>query len=148
MKQILKFLFITLFSLTLLSACANENVATIITKDGAKHKFDIEIVDTDATRAKGLMFRQELAPNAGMLFDFFEERPVTFWMQNTFIPLDMIFIGADGTIKNIHVNAKPQDQTSIPSDGKVRFVLEINGGRSLELGIAKGDKLQHPRVEK
>ncbi len=105
-------------------------------------------MDNDETRAKGMMFRQQLAPNAGMLFDFKEERQVAFWMRNTFIPLDMIFIAADGTIRNIHVNARPQDPTTIPSDGPVRFVLEINGGRSVELGIAKGDRLEHSRINK
>ena len=92
------------------------------------------------------MFRQKMDKNAGMLFDFGEERQVAFWMQNTFIPLDMIFIASDGTIRNIHVNARPQDPTSIPSDGPVQFVLEIPGGRSVELGIKKGDRLEHPRV--
>ncbi len=135
-----------IFTVIFLVACTSENSATIVTQDGAAHKFSIEIMDNDTTRAKGMMFRQELAPDAGMLFDFHEEKQVAFWMRNTFIPLDMIFIAADGTIKNIHVNAKPQDPTTIPSDGPVRFVLEINGGRSVELGIAKGDRLEHFRV--
>ncbi len=145
-KTLLKFISIFFLSI-FLSACTNENTATIITKDGVEHKFNVEIADTNETRAKGLMFVQELAPNAGMLFDFKEERQVAFWMQNTFIPLDMIFIRADGIIANIHVNAKPQDTTTIPSDGAVRFVLEINGGRSVELGIEKGDRLVHTRVQ-
>ncbi len=136
-----------LFALIFLAACSNENSLTIITKDGAKHKFSIEIADTEEKRTKGLMFVQELAPNAGMLFDFQEERQVAFWMRNTFIPLDMLFIAADGEIKNIHVNAIPQDPTAIPSDGPVRFVLEIVGGRSVELGISKGDKLEYKLVE-
>ncbi|MCF6344274.1 MAG: DUF192 domain-containing protein [Devosiaceae bacterium] len=135
------------FALIFLAACTNQNSLTIITKDGAEHKFSIEIADTEEKRTKGLMFVQELAPNAGMLFDFQEERQVAFWMRNTFIPLDMLFIAANGEIKNIYVNARPQDPTAIPSDGPVRFVLEIAGGRSVELGIAKGDKLEHSLVE-
>ena len=92
------------------------------------------------------MFRTALAPDAGMLFDFHEIRPVSFWMQNTLIPLDMLFITHDGKVANIHVNAHPQDPTSIPSDGPVEFVLEIPGGRSVELGIAAGDTVVHDRI--
>ena len=141
------FKYLILIVVLFLAACTNQNSATIITKNGETHKFTVEIADTPELRAKGLMFVQELAPNAGMLFDFKTEQQVAFWMQNTFIPLDIIFIAANGEIKNIHVNARPHDITSIPSDGKVRFVLEIAGGRSTELGIAKGDKLEHILVE-
>ncbi len=150
MNKLLKFFIILLVApaaLIIISACTNENTAIIITKDGVEHKFKIEIADNDKSRAKGLMFRQKLAPNEGMLFDFFEEKQVSFWMRDTFIPLDMLFIDAQGIIKKIHINAKPHDLTSIPSDVPVRFVLEINGSRSVELGIKVGDKLLHPRVE-
>jgi len=123
-----------------------ENTLSIVSGD-AVHTFEIELVDTPESRAQGLMFREELAPNAGMLFDFFEERPVAFWMQNTLIPLDMLFIRADGTIARVHANAVPLDTTSIPSGEPVRFVLEIAGGRAAELGIEAGDVMQHPRVE-
>ncbi len=108
--------------------------------------FTVEIADTDEARAKGLMFRTELAPDAGMLFDYHSEQQTAFWMQNTLIPLDMIFIGADGVVKTIHVNAKPLDTTSIPSQVPVQFVLEIAGGRSQEIGLAVGDRMDHPRV--
>lgn len=128
------------------SACSEENKAVLHTSTG-EYTFNIDIAETQAERSKGLMFVQELADDAGMLFDFQEERPVAFWMRNTFIPLDMIFIEADGTVKNVHVNAIPHDPTSIPSDGPVRFVLEIPGGRSREIGLEAGDKLEHPRVE-
>ncbi len=147
MKRIIKIFFI-IIPLTLLAACANENTAIIRTKDGREYKFKIEIMDNPEKRARGMMFRQEIDPDFGMLFDFFEERQVAFWMQNTFVPLDMIFIGADGEIKNIFVNARPLDTSPIPSDGPVRFVLEVAGNRTLELGIAKGDRLEHPRVQK
>ncbi len=141
------FKYLILIVVLFLAACTNQNSATIITKNGKTHKFTIEIADTPELRAKGLMFVQNLAPNSGMLFDFKTEQQVAFWMQNTFIPLDIIFIAANGEIKNIHVNARPQDPTAIPSDGPVRFVLEIPGGRTLELGIAKGDKLEHSLVD-
>lgn len=124
---------------------ASENTLLIHSGE-TTHAFTVEVVDTDATRARGLMFRQELAPNAGMLFDFLAERPVAFWMQNTYIPLDMIFARADGTIARVHANAVPFDQTSIPSGEPVQFVLEIPGGRAAELGIEAGDRLDHPRI--
>ena len=111
------------------------------------YSFTIEIADTGAEQQRGLMFRQELAPDAGMLFDYGSERKVSFWMQNTYSPLDMIFIGADGIVKHIHENAKPLDPTSISSRVPVRFVLEIPGGRSAEIGLKEGDTLEHIRVE-
>ena len=81
-----------------------------------------------------------------MLFDFVNERPVSFWMRNTLIPLDMVFIRANGEIVHVHENAIPHDETPIPSGEPVRFVLEIPGGRAAELGIGAGDTLVHPRV--
>ena len=128
-----------------LAACSDESRLTIHSADG-DHTFNIEIVDTAESRAQGLMYRQELAPDAGMLFDFLDDREVSFWMRNTFIPLDMLFITGEGVVKNIHVNARPHDPTGIPSDGPVQFVLEIPGGRSVELGIEAGDTVTHPRI--
>lgn len=135
-----------LVTLLPLAACSADNSLTVVSANG-EHTFTVEVVDTNATRQKGLMFRQSLAPDAGMLFDFKENHGVSFWMMNTFIPLDMLFIRADGTIANIHVNARPHDRTSIPSDGPVQFVLEIPGGRSEELGIKAGDTVRHPRMK-
>lgn len=128
-----------------LAACSDEGRLVLNTDSGA-YAFAVEVVDTPETRARGLMFRQELADDAGMLFDFKEEREVSFWMMNTFIPLDMIFIGADGVVKTVHVNARPQDPTSIPSQVPVQFVLEIPGGRSEEIGLEPGDTVEHPRM--
>lgn len=130
-----------------LVACASDADLVIHSATG-DHRFTVELVDTPENRAQGLMYRQDLADDAGMLFDFKEERPVSFWMRNTYIPLDMLFITANGEIANIHVNARPHDPTSIPSDGPVQFVLEIPGGRSVELGIAAGDTVEHERITK
>jgi len=130
-----------------LAACSADETRLSIQSRTGDHQFIVEVVDTPETRARGLMYVQELADDAGMLFDFKEERPVSFWMRNTFIPLDMLFIEADGTILNIHVNARPHDTTSIPSAGPVQFVLEIPGGRSTELGIEAGDQVSHPRIK-
>lgn len=116
----------------------------VIHSGGESHGFTVEIADDDAERARGLMFREELAPDAGMLFDFVDERPVAFWMQNTLIPLDMLFIAGDGTIRHIHANATPLSTDSIPSEYPVRAVLEINGGSARLLGIKPGDKVRHP----
>ncbi len=129
-----------------LAACSDEGRLTIESRNG-DHSFAVEIVDTPESRAKGLMYREELAPDAGMLFDFKESRPVSFWMSNTLIPLDMIFITEEGLIANVHAQARPLDTTSIPSDGPVMFVLEIPGGRAAELGIAAGDRVVHPRIK-
>jgi uncharacterized membrane protein (UPF0127 family) len=135
-----------LLALLPLAACAADNQLLIKSKNG-DHAFTVEVVDTPETRAKGLMFRESLAPDAGMLFDFKESREVSFWMSNTLIPLDMIFITAEGLVANIHANARPRDLTSIPSDGPVMFVLEIPGGRSKELGLAAGDRVVHDRIK-
>ena len=139
-------LALSLGLMLLLTACSSADSRLVLHTATGDYSFIIEIADTDAERAKGLMFRSSLAPDAGMLFDYHQEQETAFWMQNTLIPLDMIFIGADGIVKNIHVNAKPLDTTSIPSGGPVRFVLEIAGGRSKEIGLAVGDRMEHPRV--
>lgn len=137
------------FALTLVAASpaayAADNQLTLHTSTG-EYQFNVEVVDTPETRAQGLMFRTELADDAGMLFDFEEEREVSFWMQNTLIPLDMIFVGSDGIVDTIHVNARPQDPTSVPSQVPVQFVLEIPGGRSVEIGLKPGDRMDHDRV--
>jgi uncharacterized protein len=133
-------------SAMVLGACSQESQVVLHTDQG-RFAFNVEVVDTPETRAQGLMYRQELAPDAGMLFDFREERVTSFWMQNTFIPLDMIFVAADGVVKTVHVNARPHDPTTISSQVPVRFVLEIPGGRSEEIGLEPGDRLEHARVE-
>jgi len=136
------------FVLVLLSvatACSADNRGVFHTTKG-DFAFNLEVADTEAQRERGLMFRTELAPDAGMLFDYHKEQLAAFWMQNTLIPLDMIFVAADGTVKTIHVNARPEDPTTIPSEVPVRFVIEIPGGRSQEIGLKVGDKFEHPRV--
>jgi uncharacterized membrane protein (UPF0127 family) len=148
MRSLLKALQGALLVLLLLplAACADDSRLTIQSK-GGDHVFTVEVVDTPESRAQGLMYRTTLAPDAGMLFDFKESREVSFWMRNTLIPLDMIFITTDGLIANIHVNAIPHDPTGIPSDGPVMFVLEIPGGRSVELGLKPGDRVVHQRIK-
>ena len=134
------------FATLLLAACSNAESRLVLHTAKGDFTFNIEIADDNAERAKGLMFRDHLSADAGMLFDYGQEQLASFWMQNTLIPLDMIFIGADGVVKNIHVNARPLDTTSIPSEFPVRFVLEIAGGRSQEIGLDVGDKMDQARV--
>jgi uncharacterized membrane protein (UPF0127 family) len=121
-----------------------ERSSLVIVTGGRDIKFDIEMATTEAQRERGLMFRKQLGAYEGMLFDFFQEQVVSFWMKNTLIPLDMVFIGGDGTVRNVHANATPMSTDTIPSDSLVRAVLEINGGTARLLGIKQGDKVKHP----
>lgn len=116
---------------------------SVVTASGLKHDFTVEIALTPAEMARGLMNRTEMASDAGMIFWFGDEAERGFWMKNTYIPLDLIFIRRDGTIGHIHENAKPMDETSIRSNGPAAAVLEINGGLSKTLGMAPGDKVHH-----
>src|SRR5262249_59986645 len=99
----------------------------------------VEIADNDADRAKGLMYRKELPQGRGMLFDFQRDQEVSFWMQNTYIPLDMIFIRGDGRILRIAENTEPLSTRLIPSNGPVRAVLEVIGGTAPKTCIAAGE---------
>ncbi len=116
---------------------------TIVTSADEHHIFYVEIPFSQEGRIKGLMHRESLDPQSGMLFWLGSEKPVSFWMKNTLIPLDMIFIAKDGTITRIHENAQPLDETPIPSRGAVMAVLEINGGQASDMGIKPGDKVFH-----
>ena len=120
-----------------------KDTAFIQTKDSNLQRFDIEIATTPQQHAKGLMFRTEMAEDAGMLFFFPQVSELSFWMKNTVIPLDMIFIDGDGTINHIHKNAKPHDLTKIGSDKPSRAVLELNGGATDKFDIQVGDSVQH-----
>lgn len=105
--------------------------------------FKVEIADDEAERQKGLMYRTSLAPDAGMLFIWDKAAPRAFWMRNTYIPLDIIYIGAGGQIVSIAAMTEPFNETPIPSEGPALAVLEIAGGRAAELGIAIGDRVRH-----
>jgi uncharacterized membrane protein (UPF0127 family) len=122
---------------------AGQRTLEIASKTGV-HVFAVEIADTDAQRAKGLMFRKELPEGEGMLFDFHREQDVSFWMENTYISLDMIFIRGDGRILRIAENTVPLSTRIIPSGGPVRAVLEVIGGTARKFGIAPGDRVAFP----
>jgi hypothetical protein len=120
-----------------------QQVVEIATRTGV-HVFSIELAATEADRARGLMYRQQLPEEHGMLFDFEREEPVAMWMHDTYIPLDMIFIRGDGRILRIAERTEPLSDRIIPSGGPVRAVLEVAGGTAKKLGIAPGDRIGHP----
>ena len=120
---------------------AADQAAIEITSSTGVHAFSVELATTDAEREKGLMFRTELPEGHGMLFDFQTERPVAFWMHNTYISLDMIFIAGDGRIVHIAEHATPRSDALIPSGGAVRAVLEVIAGTARRFGIKPGDRV-------
>ena len=122
---------------------ADLQTVEIASKNGV-HAFSVEMAENDADRAKGLMYRKELPEGKGMLFDFKRDQEVSFWMQNTYIPLDMLFIRGDGTILRIAENTEPLSTKLVPSGGAVRAVLEVIGGTARKFGIAPGDRVAHP----
>jgi len=122
-------------------ARAAEQATIEIVSASGVHAFAVELATNDAERERGLMFRKELPDGQGMLFDFQRDQPVAFWMHNTYIPLDMMFIRSDGRIMRIEENAKPESDDLIPSGSPVRAVLEVIGGSSRRLGIKAGDRV-------
>jgi hypothetical protein len=125
------------------AAAAKSEPLTILTKTGPK-RFDVEVMRDDAGRARGLMFRRHMAADHGMLFDFEREEPVTMWMKNTYMPLDMVFIRTDGTISRIAADTEPLSTAIIASGSPVSAVLELNAGTAAKLGIQPGDRIEHP----
>jgi len=117
--------------------------ALSITSGGATHRFTVEFADDDVERGIGLMHRGQMAADHGMLFDFMTPRRVGFWMRNTFIPLDMLFVKSDGEIVYIAENVAPHLETPVGPDRPVRAVLELNGGLAKKLGIKVGDIVHH-----
>lgn len=107
-----------------------------------EHAFRVEVAETPAEQARGLMFRTELAPDEGMIFPYDPPRQASFWMKNTPLPLDILYIGTDRRISNIAAMTTPYSLEPMPSVGAASLVLEIPGGRAGELGIAPGDKVE------
>lgn len=123
---------------------ASKDVVTIQAVSGGEHRFNIELADEPEERRVGLMYRTEMAADAGMLFDFEKPQQISMWMKNTLIPLDMAFIDEQGVIRRIAADTTPRSLESIPSGALVIAVLEVNGGTFERLGIAEGDKVRHP----
>jgi uncharacterized protein len=118
-------------------------IVTIVTAKG-RYSFKVEVAETPAQLEQGLMFRRELAPDAGMLFDFKQPTMATMWMRNTLIPLDMLFVDARGRIVNIYERAVPESDAIIAAAAPVRVVIELNGGTAERLGIKPGDRVLFP----
>ena len=129
-----------------LAACRGDPRVVIATRGGKEAVFQVEIADTPGKRETGLMYRNELAEDRGMLFVFPDETVLTFWMKNTPIPLDMIFIGSDLKIVGIVRNAVPFTLNPRAVDAPSRYVLEINGGVAQKRGIETGDKMRFEGV--
>ncbi|MEM6407220.1 MAG: DUF192 domain-containing protein [Pseudomonadota bacterium] len=126
-----------------LAFCSAEHVD--LRGDWGKVRFKVEIADDPQERAQGLMHRQSMARMSGMLFIYPEPEPLAFWMRNTLIPLDLLFIDESGVVVHIHENAVPLDETPISGGSDpLLSVLEINGGMSAMLGITTGSQLRHP----
>ncbi|MCS6933297.1 MAG: DUF192 domain-containing protein [Acetobacteraceae bacterium] len=115
----------------------------ILTRDGREHRFTVEMAITPEQQTIGLMFRTELRPDEGMLFDWGTPRESTMWMRNTLIPLDMVFIAADGRIHRIAERTVPLSLATIASQGPVRATLELAGGTAERLGLRPGDRVLH-----
>lgn len=123
-------------------AAAAATVPLSIHTAAGVRKFRVEVARTEDEQARGLMFRERLAPDAGMIFPFKPPRPASFWMRNTVIPLDMLFVRPDGVIGRIAANAVPYSLDTIDSGEPVAAVLEIAGGRAAALGIKSGDRVR------
>ena len=120
---------------------------SIITSNGSKHKFLVEVARTEEEKKIGLMFRKTLAKNAGMLFLYKREALRLMWMKNTFIPLDILFIDKKGVIKRVVKRTVPHSLATISSRQSVLAVLELRGGITSSLDIKKGDRIYHPAFE-
>ena len=120
---------------------------SIITSNGSKHNFLVEVARTEEEKKIGLMFRKTLAKNAGMLFLYKREALRLMWMKNTFIPLDILFIDKNGVIKRVVKRTIPHSLATISSRKSVLAVLELRGGITSSLEIKKGDRIEHPAFE-
>jgi uncharacterized membrane protein (UPF0127 family) len=126
--------------LAALALAPGQATIEIVSSNGV-HAFSVELATSEAERSRGLMYRKSLPEGQGMLFDFKRDQPVSFWMHNTYISLDMIFISGDGRIVHIVQDAKPLSDDLIPSGAPVRAVLEVIAGTAQKLGIAPGDRV-------
>jgi hypothetical protein len=119
---------------------------TLHTASGA-HRIDIEVAESDQEKSYGLMFRRSLGDDQGMLFPYPSAHEITMWMRNTFIPLDMIFIRADGIVHRIEMDTEPHSERVIGSQGNVTGVLEMKAGSARRLGIKPGDRVEFPHFK-
>ncbi len=126
-------------------ACRPDQV--LVRGDWGQARFTVEIADDEQERNQGLMHRESMPRSSGMLFVYPQPGSVGFWMRNTLIPLDMIFVDKAGTVRHVHHNAIPHDETPIQGGDGILVVLEINGGMAQTLGIVEGSQMQHPAFD-
>lgn len=152
-------LLLSALSVTLLAACAPQDgaagataqagpavhevsglrvVPLTVEAGGTTHRFQVEVAESAEAQARGLMFRTEMGADEGMIFPYRAPQQLSFWMRNTVLPLDLIFIGADSRVINVIANAQPYSERQLMSDGPAKAVLELNGGRAAQLGIGPG----------
>ncbi|MCG7492223.1 DUF192 domain-containing protein [Thalassobius sp. Cn5-15] len=115
--------------------------------DFGQVRYQIELADEPHERERGLMFREEMAQSAGMLFVYEREQRAVFWMRNTYLPLDLIFADGQGVVQHVHENAVPLDETLIPGGDAIQFVLEVNAGQAARLGLKAGAEMRHPSIK-
>lgn len=127
------------------SAAGLDQLPLTIVSGGKTHRFTVEVARSFEQQQTGMMNRNSLAPDRGMIFPYDQPKAVAFWMKNTLIPLDMIFVAPGGKILRIEANAVPLSLDPVPSGGPIEAVLELAGGRSAELGIKPGDQVSWPR---
>jgi uncharacterized membrane protein (UPF0127 family) len=127
------------------AGCSLDTVT--IRDDAGTVQFTVDVADTNEERSRGLMFVEEMATMQGMLFVYERPQRASFWMRNTLIPLDMVFVDETGVVQNIHAMAEPLDETPIFGGEDIQFVLEINGGLAAMLGLEVGDQMQHPSFD-
>lgn len=140
-------LFLCLASTAVADEKFDTQPLTIVTMDGKSHAFTVELAVTPRQREQGLMNRTEMTADRGMLFAFGETRQVFMWMKNTYISLDMLFIGKDGKIRTIKENAEPLSEAIIDSKGPIDYVLELNGGTVKRLGIRTGNRVENELMQ-
>ncbi len=152
MIRILSFLLALLIAAPAAPAFALDNMVAqprltriplALTTRSGTHRYTVEIAATPREQELGLMFRTRMGPHEGMIFPFAPPRPASFWMENTILPLDLVFIGADGRVLNIAANAVPYSRDLIPSEGDAAAVLELNAGAAATAGLQPGDMVAY-----
>ena len=138
-------LFVLVLATSAAAFAAKLEKLTFETSTGA-HVFQVEEALSSEQRRVGLMYRRSLAEDQGMLFDFGRAEEISMWMQNTYVSLDMVFVGSDGLVTRIAENAEPLSTRIISSAGPARYVVEIAGGVAKKIGLKPGDRVVHPRV--
>ncbi len=133
---------VIVLGLTAAFAAAPLEGLTVDTASGP-HRFKVEVMRTEPDRERGLMFRKTMARDHGMLFEYEAEQPVAFWMHNTYLPLDIVFIGKDGRVVHVARDAKPMDDSLIPSGSPALGVLELDAGTAKAIDLKDGDRVHH-----